>query len=153
MALSLSTKVLDCQVPEHSTGCLPSGLVALRRPAAFCMAEKKLRMREIVARNLRALMDSEGVSEHWVADKSGVSQKAINKILKCESSPGIETIDKVAKAFGLHGWQLQLQTFAADVMNSPDMQKLLENYVAASPESRQYINRIAEKESQYKHGK
>lgn len=53
----------------------------------------------ILARNVRGLMDHHGWSEHDLAKRSGVSQKAINNLLNVKSAPTLDTIDMLAAAF------------------------------------------------------
>jgi transcriptional regulator with XRE-family HTH domain len=48
-------------------------------------------------------------SQNALAAKSGASQATIGRILSDEGvDAGIETVDKIAKAYGLEGWQLMV---------------------------------------------
>ena len=109
-----------------------------------------LNTKEILSSNLRALIDLHEWSERALAEKSKVAQKTINKILNQESSPTVETTEKLAKAFGLNGWQLMVPNLPTDLLESQSLQVLLENYVSASGAGREYINRVAAKEAEYR---
>jgi transcriptional regulator with XRE-family HTH domain len=65
--------------------------------------------RGVLRTNVKALMDSEvgPSSQMELKRKSGVGQASIGRILsqKGENS-GIETVAKIAKAYGLEAWQL-----------------------------------------------
>lgn len=106
--------------------------------------------KEIISSNLRALIDLHQWSERVLAEKSKVAQKTVNKILNQESSPSAETIEKLAKAFGLNGWQLMLPNMPTDLLESPSLQVLFDNYASSSGAGREYINRIAAKEAAYR---
>jgi transcriptional regulator with XRE-family HTH domain len=67
-----------------------------------------------VSRNLRALPDTMQWSEHDLARRSHVSQKAINNILNGSTGCTVSTAEKLAIAFGLHGWQLMLENAPTD---------------------------------------
>ena len=64
--------------------------------------------RAILARNLKALMDSKSgpTSEMALARKSGVAQATIGRIKRQETAASIETVDQLAKAYGLQAWHL-----------------------------------------------
>lgn len=104
----------------------------------------------VVARNLRALMDERKWSERRVGEKSGLSQKAVNKVLNLDSAPTSDTLDKLAKAFGLAAWQLTLPIPTDQLSDSGKFSTLLNHYLAASPDSRAEIARVAEREAKYR---
>jgi len=97
--------------------------------------------REVLARNLRALKERYGLSEREIGKRTKVAQKTINNILKCSTSPTIETLDRIARPFGLSGWQLQVPDFISESMNGERLDDLIEHYAQASPDGREYINR------------
>ena len=103
----------------------------------------------VVAKNLRMLRKAKKWPERRLAAKSGVSQKTINNIANQESSPTIETLDKLAAAFDLRGWQLLLPNLSTDVLENGSLENLVEHYSKAPPEGKEYISRIAEKEANY----
>lgn len=176
-----------------------------------------LSTKEILSSNLRALIDLHEWSERALAEKSKVAQKTINKILNQQSSPTAEITEKLAKAFGLNGWQLMFPDLPTDLFvgaediaarirqaretkgwsqhqlakkvgmsqeaiskievgqvrqprqlhrlaktleisvlsligehESQSLQVLFENYISASGAGREYINRVAAKEAEYR---
>ena len=103
---------------------------------------------DAVARNLRLLLDHNKWSEHKLATKSGIAQKTINNILNEESSPTVATTSRLASAFRVDGWVLMLPNMPADI-STHSLNELVDHYSKASPEGREYIKRIAEKEAGY----
>jgi transcriptional regulator with XRE-family HTH domain len=95
-------------------------------------------------------MDEKEWSERRLAAKSGVAQKTINKILNLESAPTSDTIDKLAAAFGLAAWQLTLPIPPEQISDSGSFSALLHHYIAASPDSRAEISRVAEREAKHR---
>jgi len=53
---------------------------------------------EIVARNLRAVRIAEGVPQHVLASRAGVSVSYISMLERGERTPPLETLETVAKA-------------------------------------------------------
>lgn len=66
--------------------------------------------------------------------KSGVAQATIGRILSPEGvDAGIETVDKIARAYGLEGWQLLVA--GMDPTNPPVLQPV-------SKEERAFYDRV-----------
>lgn len=105
--------------------------------------------RETLARNLRHLMEMENLSEPALAKRSGVSQRTINNILRIEKAPTLDTVDKLAAAFGLNLWHLIMPSLPEDLVRSPSLEKLYRAYIKASPDGREYIDRVAEREAKF----
>ena len=62
---------------------------------------------EIIAANIRTLMDDNQIpSESDLARKAKVDQKTVWRILRQQQSPTVDTLEKLAKPFKLHAWQL-----------------------------------------------
>jgi transcriptional regulator with XRE-family HTH domain len=79
--------------------------------------------RGILRQNLKACMGlkSGPQSQLALAKKSGVAQATIGRILSADGvDAGIETVDKLAKAYGLQGWQLMVA--GMDPTNPPVLQ-------------------------------
>lgn len=105
--------------------------------------------RETLIKNLRFLMKKEKLSEEVLGKRCGVAQKTINNILNGESSPTIDTLDKIAGAFGLNSWHLILQDLPDDLIKSASIANLYKAYIAATDEGRQLIDHVAEREARY----
>jgi transcriptional regulator with XRE-family HTH domain len=56
---------------------------------------------EIFAKNLKVLMQKDERSNAWLAEKSGLSATTIARILEMKSYPGIDTVEKISKVFGV----------------------------------------------------
>lgn len=125
----------------------------LRRAGTLCaMPAKHTRAipRQTLARNLRFLMKREQLSEEALEKRSGVAQKTINNILNEASAATLDTLDKIAGAFGLTAWHLIMPNLPDELISSPSMEKLYRSYVSASKEGRALIEHVAEREGKYK---
>jgi transcriptional regulator with XRE-family HTH domain len=117
------------------------------------MAYKKLTTTEAVAKNLRRLMDVNGLTQVQVAKRAGVSQRHISNVLNAAQEPGIEKINKIAQAFGLHGWQLQMPNLPEDMLTDGRVTRVIDALTRATPEGREMIERLAEREAHYSKAK
>jgi transcriptional regulator with XRE-family HTH domain len=104
---------------------------------------------EAVARNLRRLMEAHRLTQVDVAKKAGVSQRHISNVLNLVNEPGIDRVDKIAKVFGLKGWQLQMPDIPDDMLLSSVVHKVFDALTQATPEGREMIGRLAEREAHY----
>src|SRR5688572_15822706 len=107
------------------------------------MPYKKLTTTEAVARNLRRLMDVNGLTQVQVAKRAGVSQRHISNVLNAAQEPGIEKINKIAQAFGLQGWQLQMPNLPEDMLTGGVLHRVVDALTQATPEGREMIGRLA----------
>lgn len=91
--------------------------------------------RAVLAQNLKALMKTKGGPNSQIAlgKKSGVAQATIGRILKQETAASIETVDQLARAFGLEGWQLMVP--GMDSQNPPVL-------MAATPAEKALYDRL-----------
>ena len=84
-----------------------------------------------------------------VAKRSGVDAKTVNNMLHGRFDPRPEKADQVAQVFGLNGWQLLIPDLPADMFRNGQLEKLIANYVSASPDGRDSIIRVAEMAAKY----
>lgn len=109
--------------------------------------------RDTLARNLAYLMDhqQDGYwSQEKVATKAGVSQRTVSNMLNPDShSPKLESVDMVARAFGLEGWHLILPNLIDDLQSDTSIRKIYDAYVEANTEGRRHIQRVAEREAEF----
>lgn len=70
--------------------------------------KNKFTPRAVLARNLKALMESKigPTSEMALGRKAGVAQATIGRIKREEVAASIETVEQLATAYGLQPWQL-----------------------------------------------
>ena len=87
---------------------------------SFYMHDEKIMRRpaEIIADNLRTLKkDRQIASDNAMAKLAEVDQKSVWRIMRHEQSPTIDMLEKLAKPFGLHAWQLLIPNL--DPKNPP----------------------------------
>lgn len=111
------------------------------------MAKPRPRTRTTVARNLRALMKREpGMSQRDLAEKAGVSQRAISSILSENVSCSVETLEAIARPFGLTAWELLIPSMADDLGLPASLAAIVESYVEADQAGREFLLRAADRE-------
>ncbi len=71
--------------------------------------------RDILARNVRQLIDKEGRSVRAWALAKGLDVRLIDRITKASHAVTIDKIDEVAAAVGVPAWQLLLPDFEPGV--------------------------------------
>lgn len=109
---------------------------------------------KIVADNLQRYMEAGGLSQKDVAKKTGVPQRTINHVLnaKPDSNTTLRTLETIADGLKIEVWHLLVPGLSVDLMKNHSIDKLLDNFNAAAPEGRSYIERVAEKEATYNSG-
>lgn len=105
---------------------------------------------EAIADNLNRLMKDRKISRKDLSAKCGgkPSPRYLANILNQEYAPTIVMIDALADAFNLKSWHLLMPDLDIEVAKK-EMPLLLDNYKKSSAEGREYIMRIADKESKY----
>jgi transcriptional regulator with XRE-family HTH domain len=111
---------------------------------------KKLSLEEtkvidLVSANVRRLMKAMDWSEHDLARKSGVSQKAINNLLNKTTGYTITTAEKLAKPFGLTGWQLMIEKVPADAAFANTLTHLVVKFLTTDDQGRAFIRSAADR--------
>lgn len=110
---------------------------------------KEITTRTAVAQNLRALMRRHDMTQTQLAAASGVSQRHISSILNEQAEPGVEKTRKLARAFGLEGWMLQVPGMPEEVMDSKILGSIVQSIREASPEGRDLIEKTARREAYF----
>ena len=105
--------------------------------------------RQTLARNLCLLMERHGLSCADLAKASGVSAKAINNMQRCRASPSLDTVEAVARVFGLNLWHLIMPGLPDDLVESPAIRKLVETFAALPPEGREHVEQTARREATF----
>ena len=72
------------------------------------MDRSHFKIRAVLSQNLKALLSSKSgpTTEIALGKKSGVAQATIGRIKRQEVAATIETVEQIAKAYGLEAWQL-----------------------------------------------
>lgn len=106
--------------------------------------------------NVSALMAERGDTQLSVAERGGISQRAVGYVLTFgkshETSPTLRTIEGLGKAFSVHPWLLLVPGLDATLLQSPALPSLIANYAASADLGRDTISRIAETEARYGSG-
>lgn len=110
---------------------------------------------EVVAENLEALMGYRGDKQAGLARRAGVSQRTVSNLLnpKAGHSPTLDKLERVANAYGLEAWQLQIPGLDAEAMlgsGHRQFQSVVYSYMQADSNGRAYLARVGEKESAYR---
>lgn len=103
----------------------------------------------ILARNLAFLMKDRGWNQKETARRAGVDQKVISYILNERKSPGVDTVESIAAAFGLNLWHLIMPTLIEDLSGDTSIRNVYDAYFRASKEGRRHILGVAEREAEY----
>lgn len=102
------------------------------RDNAYVTAEHDKTSRNIVATNLRRMIDAEGSSIRAWAMARGLDVRLIDRLAKGQHAVTIDKLGEVAHAIGCQPWQLLLPDF--DPKNPPD--------APISAEERQMLARL-----------
>jgi transcriptional regulator with XRE-family HTH domain len=113
------------------------------------MQRNVLTATQVVARNLAILMKRHNLKQLELAKSSGVSQRHISSILHEETECGIEKVNKLARVFGLKGWQLQVPDPPEELLDSDIIGTVVKALAEASPEGRDLIAKNAVREAHY----
>jgi transcriptional regulator with XRE-family HTH domain len=65
-----------------------------------------MRLRQVVARNLRVLRKQKGLSQEELAFHAGINRNYVGQIEREEKSPTVDMIEKLAGALGIHPIEL-----------------------------------------------
>lgn len=97
---------------------------------------QKKKPNEIVARNLAELLRVTEMSKTDLSRKSGVSLRSIYYALSQERIVGIDTVDALARVFGLSGYHLQMPEFDFKAMKSGKLDALIKGYIEGDEDGR-----------------
>lgn len=109
--------------------------------------------RKALAENLGVLMRHHGHSQAYVQQRTGVAQRTVGNLLNPQSphAPTISKINQVAEFYGLKGWQLLVPGQSLDtLLAGKRLERVVTSYLHADDEGRRYIERVSEKESDYR---
>lgn len=95
-------------------------------------------------------MDLQGLKQEGLAKRAGVSQRTVGNMLNAKGpSPKLDSVDKVARAFGLEGWHLISPVLLDDLKSGGSLGRLFDSYLKSSTTGRQHIQRVADREAEY----
>lgn len=111
---------------------------------AFPMPSRRPIPREILARNLAALLKKTGFTSPEVAGKAKVDRKTVNNQLNGRFDPRPDQVDAVAKVFGLGYWDLLNPYFDVDKETNETLVRLVELYSRATDTGKESIISVAQ---------
>jgi transcriptional regulator with XRE-family HTH domain len=108
-------------------------------------------MHEILARNVRLLMDHYNLTQTELHNKTEVSQRSISNLLRPGSIGSItsETIEKIADYFQLEYYHLLIPEIPLEELLTKRVEKLVTCYNQSTQDGRENVTRIAENEMRY----
>ena len=119
------------------------GTLSRTCPRQFDMPLRKTAI-DILAINLRWLMERDKLSEGDVAKKAGIDKKTINNILNRRNEPQLDIVEAVAKAFGLEPWQLLVDGMGEAMTRDGKLGSLIEAYAKTDDSGRESMLKVAE---------
>ena len=111
----------------------------------FAMARERPATRETVSANLKALLRIRDWSQAELARQAGLPTRTVNAVVNMEGACTVETAEKLARPFGLHGWHLLIPNLPDDLVNNTSLSSLVESYAGLNHTSRELINDLAAK--------
>lgn len=98
-------------------------------------------------------MEASGDSQGKVAKRGGLSQRNVGNVVTYgtshATSPTVRTVDGLAKAFGIAPWLLFVPGIPLELLQSTQLQELIEKYIATAELGRRNIDRVADLEVRY----
>lgn len=97
-----------------------------------------------LATNLDRLLTDAGMSDRAAEKECGVGHKTINNMRHGRHAPELDTIEKVAKIFGMQAWMLLVPDINPALLRERRIHSLLDHYVGATEHGQETIDRVAE---------
>ena len=94
-------------------------------------------------------MDKHQLSCAALAKQSGVSAKTINNMTNTRFNVTLDSVDAVARVFGLTAWHLIMPNLPNDLIESKSLETLLAKYAMLPAEGRDQVDRTADREAAY----
>lgn len=122
------------------------------------MGRNLMMTNEIIADNLRRLMEYKGINTQTelarkIRAKIGgkISQRTISNLLNPGSTEGINTVttDALAEYFGIESYKIFIPGIPIEELVSNGIDKVISCYSKAKLDGRENIKRIAENEARY----
>jgi hypothetical protein len=90
-------------------------------------------------------------SRQWkardLASRCSVSYRQVHNILDGTSVPTTETVDEIARAFGLRGWHLLIPDLPAELVTSATLERLVQSFIDADDKGRDLTIRVLESQT------
>ena len=99
-----------------------------------------------IADNVRRFMQARGDSQAALAQRAGVSQRAIGDLMTYGrghfKNPTVRTVDAIAAAYSVAPWALLLPNFPSDPAVLQSVSTLLGNYLDLETGDRETVDRL-----------
>jgi transcriptional regulator with XRE-family HTH domain len=105
------------------------------------------KIRAVLARNLRALLEANELSENALARRCQVSQRQINNLTNARTGCSTDVLCEIAGVFGVEPWILLLEDMPRIIQNPLRLERLAHTYTRADDGDRDLIDQIARKMS------
>lgn len=106
------------------------------------MAERETTAR-VIARNINMLLERSGLEAQQVAIRARIGIRTMAH-LKVGSNPTIDTVDAVARVFGLPGWMLLNPNLSADIDNQEWLDRIRAVFGTAPQEGVDLVKRAVD---------
>lgn len=103
----------------------------------------------IIGRNLAYLISAQDLSYRAAGKLTKVNDRMLKFVVDGSSSPTVDIVIKIAKAFKIAPWLMLHPDLPALYPTRKALALLIENYAKCGDESRSYIERAAEHETRY----
>lgn len=107
------------------------------------LKKKRISPRETLAINLAFLKQRFGYSDREIGKRAGISPKSVNNMYNERTDVQLESVDAVAKVFGLGLWHLLMPDLEVDYEDLADFENLREGWIASSDDGKKQILSIA----------
>lgn len=98
-------------------------------PYPLGMAMAKESIKDVLAKNTRALMTRRGWNQTDLAKRAGISQTHVGNVLRKEVEPTTTIIEGLAKAFGLPGYVLLMPGLPVELLDSNEIPALFQTWL------------------------
>lgn len=89
---------------------------------------------------LRQLLNDRGWTEYRLSKECGLSQSTIGNIYRRNTTPSIETLEIICKAFGITLSQFFAETDMVEL--TPELKSLFDGWVSMTPEQKSAVQNM-----------
>lgn len=89
---------------------------------------------------LRQLLNDRGWTEYRLSKECGLSQSTIGNIYRRNTTPSIETLEIICKAFGITLSQFFAETDMVEL--TPELKSLFDGWVSLTPEQKSAVQNM-----------
>jgi transcriptional regulator with XRE-family HTH domain len=94
------------------------------------MGVAKESVKDVLAKNTRALMTRRGWNQEQLGKRAGISQTHVGNVLRKEVEPTTTIIESLAKAFGIEAYVLMMPGLPVELLDSNEIPALLRMWLS-----------------------